>query len=104
MAIPIAHKTPVTVLISKIFLGISAVPIMMLFRETADHMLAVNVAVKRPVVVSLAAVHIGCMAVVEDNRYHKLILTGLAPAVEDVSAEFAVQRMPLDLEEERIDS
>ena len=46
VAIQIPPTTPGTVLIYNIFLGISAVPIGILFRETVKHMLAVNAAMQ----------------------------------------------------------
>ena len=46
VAIYILPLTTVTVLISKIFIGILEVPIGMLFRETVDHLLAANADVK----------------------------------------------------------
>ena len=46
MAIRIAPTTPGTVFISNRFIVILVVPIGMVFRETVDHMLAVNAAVQ----------------------------------------------------------
>ena len=42
LAIRITHTTPVMVLIPERFLGISAVPNGMLFRDMVEHMLAVG--------------------------------------------------------------
>ena len=49
-------------------------------------------------------VHVGGMALVEDDRFQNLILIGLTLVMEDVVVEDLVHRMALDLEEECIDS
>ena len=85
----IAPTTLVTVLIFKIFLGISAVPIEVLFMKTFRHMLSVNTSVQRLVADVVRTVHAGDSSVAEDNIFQKLILIGLTPAVEDVVAEDA---------------
>ena len=48
--------------------------------------------------------HVEDVAVVEDDRFQKLILIVLTMSVEDVAAEDEVHRMALALEEEHIDS
>ena len=50
---------PGTVLIIEIFLGISAVLIEMLFRDTAKHMLAFKAAAKRMVTAKITTINVG---------------------------------------------
>ena len=50
VVIRISPKTPGMVLISVRFLGISAVPIGVLFRDTLEHMLAINKTIQSLVV------------------------------------------------------
>ena len=104
VAIHIAPTTPGVVLIFDRFLGISAALIGMLFRETSKHMLAVNAAVKNLVADVVIKVHAGGVAVVEYNKFQKLILIGLTLEAEDVVAEDADHRMARASEEERIES
>ena len=75
-----------------------------IFRETVEHMLSINAAMKMPVADTVTTVHAEGVAVAEDDRSQKLILIGLTPVVNDVVAEDAVLRMALALEEERIGS
>ena len=104
VSILIDPTTPGKLLTSNIFLGISEVPIGMLFRETVDHMLVVNTAVEIMVVDTVTTAHVGCVAMEEDGRFQKLILIGLTPAVEDVVVKDAVHIMALNLERGVIDS
>ena len=104
MAIWISPTTPVTMLIFEIFIGISAVSIELLLRETVDYMLAVNTDVEMQVEDVLMAAHAGGVAVAEDGIFQKLILISLTLAIEDVVAEDAVKIMVISLEEERIES
>ena len=67
-------------------------------------MLAVNTSAEGLAEDAATMVHVGDVAIAKDIRFQKLILIGLTPALEDVAAEDAVQRMTLALEEERIDS
>ena len=57
--IRIVPTTPGTVLTSDIFLSISEVPIGMIFRETAKHMLAVNSVVQSLAVDVVTMLHAG---------------------------------------------
>ena len=98
MAIQVAPTTPVRVLISEIFLVISAVPIWIIFRETVTHMLAVNADIKIIVAVVVMVLHAGNVVVEEDVGYQKLILIVLTPAAKDVAAEDVVHIMALALE------
>ena len=100
----VASKTLVTVLISRRFIGISEVPIGILFRDTVEHMLAVNAAVKRLVVDAEMTVHLWDVAVEEDDIYQKLKLIGQTSSVEDVVAKDVEKKMVLALGEEHIDS
>ena len=104
LVIRIAPTTPGTVFTSKILLGISVVPIWVLFRERVKHMLDVNASVEMLVVDAITTAHAGDVSVEEDSRFHRLKLIGLTPAVEDVDTDYAVHRTELNLEEERIDS
>ena len=74
VAIRIAPTTPGTVSKSKIFIGISEVPIGVLFRETDKNMLSMNASLLSMVVDAETAVHVGCVSMVEDDRSQKLIL------------------------------
>ena len=74
VVIQITPKIPGTVLISKIFLGILAVPIGMLFRETIRHMITVNAAVQRLVADVVTAVYEGDVVMEDDGRFQKLKL------------------------------
>ena len=103
VAIRIAPKTPVTVLIYKICLMISSVLTGMLFRETVGQKLAVNSAVERMVVDTVITAHAGDLDVAEDRIFQKLILIGLTPVVEYLFSEDAVHRMALALNENRIE-
>ena len=104
VTILIAPTTPGRMLISEIFLVISEVPIWIIFRETVKHMLDAHAAMKMLVTDVVIMLHAGGVSVVEDKRYHKLILIGLTPDAKDMAAEDAVHIMALHLEEERIDS
>ena len=89
VVIRISPTTTGMVFTSKRFLGISAVPIEVLFMKTVRHMLFVNTSVQRLVADVVRTVHAGDSSVAEDNIFQKLILIGLTPAVEDVVAEDA---------------
>ena len=104
VAIRISPTTPGIVLISETFLRISSVPIRMLFRDAAKHMLVVNAAVKMLLENVVTAAHTGDVSVVEGVIYHKMILIGMTPAVADVVADDTVIIMMIALEEERIES
>ena len=56
-------------------------PIGVLFRETINHVLAVNVGTKILVGGVVTTVHAGDVTVVEDDRIQKLVLIGPTPAV-----------------------
>ena len=99
MSIWIASTIPRTVLIYETFLGISVVPIGMLFIETVDHILSVNAAVKRLVVVAVTTANDVNMGMAEDSRTHELILIILDPAIDDVVVEDGVHIIALTLEE-----
>ena len=104
MDIRIAPTTPGTVLTSERFLGISAVTSGMLFRETVNHMSAVNTAIQRLVADAVKMAHARGAVVIEDGISQKLLLIGLNQDVENVVAEDEVHIMSLALWEERIDS
>lgn len=62
VAIHISPTTPVMVLISKKFLGISAVPISMIFKEMEKRILAVKASVQSLVTDTVTMVHAGTWA------------------------------------------
>ena len=74
------------VLKSEMFLIISAVPIGMPFRGMVEYMLSVNSAVEGLMVDAVTTAHAMYVAVVEDNRFQRLILVSLTPSVEYVAA------------------
>ena len=104
LVIRIALKTPRMVLTYDIFLGISTVPIGMPFRGAVGHMLAVNAAVERLAEDVVTEVHVGNMAMAEDDIFQKLVLIGLTMSMDDVAAKYKLHRMSLALEEGIIDS
>ena len=87
VAIRISPTTPVTVLTSERFLGISSVPVGMPFRGAVKHVLAVNSDVEGLVVYMVTTAHAGDMNVAENARFQKLILIGRTPLVDDLAAE-----------------
>ena len=97
VVIQISPTTPGMVLISDRFLGISAVPIGVLFRDTVKHLLVINIAVQRLVADAVTTVHAGWVGVAEDNRSQKLKLIGQTPALEDVVLEYVLHIMALTL-------
>ena len=72
----------------------------MLFRETFDHMLAVNSAMLILVADAEILVHAGDMDVVDENKSQKLKLIGQPPGMEDVVEEDAGVKIELASEEE----
>ena len=100
----IAPTSHGTVLIYERFIGISAGPIGTLFRDTVEHMLDVNAAVKRLGEVVVTKVHVGEATVAKDEISQKLILIGMTTVVENAVTEDAVHRMLIALEEDHIDS
>ena len=104
VVIRISPTTHGEVLIYERFIGISAVPIRLLFREMVKEMLVTNTVVQRLVADVETMVHVGHVAVAEEDRSKKLKLIGQNPAVEDVVTEDVVHRIDIALEEDRIDS
>ena len=102
--IRIAPTTPGTVLISNIFLGISSVPIGVLFKKEVENMLSVNTDMQSLVVNAVTMAHAGNVDMAEEDISKKLIMIDMTPTVEDVAAKDRVHIMALALEEERIDS
>ena len=93
--------TPITlgmVLISEIFIGISVVSIGILFRETVNHMLTVNTAMKSLVAEAVTKVHAGDMVVAEYIRSQKLKLIGQTSSVEGMVAKDVEHKMLQALE------
>ena len=103
VVILIAPTTPGTVLILNIFIGIAAVPVMMLFRETVNNMLDISTDMQRLVVDVVTTVHAGGMDVAEDDIFQKPILIIPTLAAKDVVTEYAEHIMALASEEEHID-
>ena len=93
--------TPITlgmVLISEIFIGISVVSIGILFRETVNHILTVNTAMKSLVAEAVTKVHAGDMVVAEYIRSQKLKLIGQTSSVEGMVAKDVEHKMLQALE------
>ena len=67
-------------------------------------MLAINTAMEILVTDVVITVHARDVAMAEYNRFQKLIMICLTLSVEDVVVEYAVHRMALALEGERINS
>ena len=104
VAIRISPTRPGMVLISSILICISAVLIGMPVRGMVEHVLAVNETVEGLTEDAVTTDHVEDVATVEGDRFHKLILIGLTPAVEYVATEDMVYRTVLALEDERTES
>ena len=89
VAIQIAPTKPGTMLVSKVFIGISAVLIGMPLRCMVKHTPTVNVDVGGLGLHVVMAAHMEDVVVVEDVRFQKLILIGINLAMEEVTMEDA---------------